>query len=257
MASPNPPFVTGAWIKDSAGSDVTLVNPMPVEQVGTVNVNIVGGGGAGGTASTDKGAFAVGVTLGTPAMGVVTPADTPASGTLAVVALDANRNLKVNVVAGGSGGGAVTVADGADVTQGAKADPPATTATTDPWTVVSLLKGLLKVFLDVWNGTTHVFGVTFTNTSIAVTTSSSASVASAQIALGAVAAALSTVACSEVLISADIDNTVDALVGSASAQAYRLPPGANTGWVKVSNWNVFSGKYMTAGTCNLNILSRA
>ena len=51
------------------------------------------------------------------------------------------------------------LADGADVTQGTKSDPPATTATTDPWSVVSLLKGLLKIFLDGYNFTTHTLGI--------------------------------------------------------------------------------------------------
>lgn len=60
----------------------------------------------------------------------------------------------------------IDISDGDDVAQGAKADPPATTATTDPWTIISLLKGLLKGLLDVWNATTHVIAVQFTNTSI-------------------------------------------------------------------------------------------
>src|SRR6478609_3521705 len=43
---------------------------------------------------------------------------------------------------GGGGGGAATIADGADVTQGAKADPQATSFDTTPWSVISLLKGI-------------------------------------------------------------------------------------------------------------------
>lgn len=42
------------------------------------------------------------------------------------VQLDSAGNLKVNIASGGSGGGAITVADGADVTQGAIADAAST-----------------------------------------------------------------------------------------------------------------------------------
>jgi len=45
---------------------------------------------------------------------------------------------------GGGGGGAATIADGADVTQGAKADPQATSFDTTPWSVISLLKGIMS-----------------------------------------------------------------------------------------------------------------
>lgn len=44
--------------------------------------------------------------------------------------VSASNPLPVNVVAGGAGGGAVTVADGADVTQGAIADAAATQGST-------------------------------------------------------------------------------------------------------------------------------
>ena len=162
-------------------------------------------------------------------------------------------------VQGGGGGGSVTVADGADVAEGATTD--AAVVTDANGTISGKLRGLIVILLRAFALATPIRIDPVGSTAQPVTgtfyPAASASVASAQIALGAVAAALSTVSCSEVLISADIDNTVDALVGSASAQAYRLPPGANTGWVKVSNWNVFYGKYMTVGTCNLNILSRA
>jgi hypothetical protein len=51
--------------------------------------------GSGGTASTDETPFSAGVSVGTPLMGVVTPSDSPPSGDLAIVALDASRNLKI------------------------------------------------------------------------------------------------------------------------------------------------------------------
>jgi hypothetical protein len=53
--------------------------------------------------------------------------------------LDTNGFLKVNVVAGGAGGGAVTVADGADVTQGAKADAAWTTGS---GSAIAILKAI-------------------------------------------------------------------------------------------------------------------
>ena len=101
-------------------SDGTL-SALTVDSSGNLAASITGAG-SGGTSAVDKAAFSVGSSAGTPLMGVVTPSDTVPSGDMAVAALDVNRNLKVNVVAGGSGGGAVTVADGSDVALGALAD---------------------------------------------------------------------------------------------------------------------------------------
>lgn len=53
---------------------------------------------------------------------VSTIAPSYTNGQSSPLSLDTSGNLRVNVVAGGAGGGAVTVADGADVTLGAKAD---------------------------------------------------------------------------------------------------------------------------------------
>lgn len=64
-----------------------------------------------------------------------------------------NHALKVNVVAGG--GGAVTVADGADATQGlTTATPVSTTAaqTAAASTVMALLKGLINFFISLSKG---------------------------------------------------------------------------------------------------------
>ena len=55
-------------------------------------------------------------------------------------ALETGGNLATLAGVVSSSKAAVKSADGDLVTVGAKADPPATTATTDPWTVVSLLK---------------------------------------------------------------------------------------------------------------------
>ena len=84
-------------------------------------------------------------------------------------AQETGGNLAILAGVVSSSKAAVKSADGDFATVGAKADAPATTATTDAWSVIALLKGLLKIFLDVWNGTTHALGVTFTNTTIAVT----------------------------------------------------------------------------------------
>jgi hypothetical protein len=68
---------------------------------------------------------------GNLAMGAVTtasPSYTTAQSS--PLSLDTTGALRVNVTAGGAGGGAVTVADGADVTQGANADAAATAGST-------------------------------------------------------------------------------------------------------------------------------
>lgn len=56
---------------------------------------LTAGAGSGGTSSVDGSAFTAGVSAGTPLIGVVNPADTPADGTEAVVALDGSRRLKI------------------------------------------------------------------------------------------------------------------------------------------------------------------
>ena len=68
------------------GNPISLTNPLPVDQIGTVNVNIVGGGG--GTASVDEDAFTPGVSVGTPIM-------VENGGLLYIAAGDAARRLLV------------------------------------------------------------------------------------------------------------------------------------------------------------------
>jgi hypothetical protein len=82
------------------------INGGNLDGSGNIKV-VVTGAGSGGTSSVDESAFSAGVTAGTPAMGVyeVTPS-TLTDGQLGVVAVDANRNVKVNIVAGSSGNGA-------------------------------------------------------------------------------------------------------------------------------------------------------
>ena len=79
-----------------------------------------------------------------------------------LLALESGGNLATLAGIVSSSKAAIKSADGDQVSIGAKADPPATTATTDPWTVISLLKG---IFAKLLSG----LGVTFTNTTIAVT----------------------------------------------------------------------------------------
>jgi len=54
---------------------------------------------------------------------------------------------------GGGGGGAVTVADGADVTQGVTTDAAVTGDNSG--TVSAKLRGLSKIFADVWDSVNH------------------------------------------------------------------------------------------------------
>lgn len=70
----------------------------------------------------------------------------------------------------GGGGGAVTIADGADVAQGAKADSAATNSTSS-WTIISLLKGLYALLASTLtvSGTVTANAGTNLNTSALAT----------------------------------------------------------------------------------------
>lgn len=99
-----------------------------------------GGGGGGGTSSNFGAAFP---SAGTAAgFEYLSSPPTLSTGQMVAGQTDVNGNIKVNVVAGGAGGGAVTGAvgafvDGWDVTEGTKAD---TAWTTGSGSVVSILK---------------------------------------------------------------------------------------------------------------------
>jgi hypothetical protein len=89
-----------------AGSKNNIAN-----LVGKVNASnelmvAVSGAGSGGTSTVDEAAFAAGVSAGTAAMGVyeATPSAL-ADGQQGIIALDADRNVKVNIVAGAGAGG--------------------------------------------------------------------------------------------------------------------------------------------------------
>lgn len=63
--------------------------------------------------------------------------------------LDNSNILKVTLAAGGSNQ-AVTMADGANVTQGAKADAAVTDSTTTN-SLMSFIKGMVKILADAWD----------------------------------------------------------------------------------------------------------
>lgn len=110
------------------GYDGTNLVPLKTDNTGALATT----GGAGGTQYAD------GATQATPTGTVALGKDT--SNVLKSLPLDAAGLLKVNVAAGGAGGGAVTVADGADVTLGAKADAKSTATDTTAITAMSVLK---------------------------------------------------------------------------------------------------------------------
>ena len=119
---------------DSTGTPLgTLANPLRNQQVGISTAQIVDALGNGVTVTGNK--------------------------------------LDVNVAGGGTGGPVTAIAgafvDGALVTEGTKIDAPATTATTDSWSIVAVLKGVLKVLLAVWDSGTHLL-VTFSNSTIGI-----------------------------------------------------------------------------------------
>ena len=102
-------------------------------------------GAAGGTATVTGGKLDVNASIDTTGLATSTK---QSDGTQKSQIVDGSGNvigatsnaLDVNIKSGGSGGGAVTVADGADVTLGAKADAKSTATDTTPVTVMQVLK---------------------------------------------------------------------------------------------------------------------
>lgn len=126
-----------------AANDNKQVTAIPVLATGdsthtlSVPVTIQGGAGSGGTSSNFAAAF--------PVAGTALGAKDSAGANMAPLNLDASGYLKVNVAAGGAGGGAATVADGADVAQGAVAD--VAVVTDAGGTLSAKLRGLIVVLL--------------------------------------------------------------------------------------------------------------
>lgn len=144
--------------------------------------NAVTFGGSGGTSEVDSSTFTPGVTLGTPAIGAyqATP-DTLADGELGILALDTNRNLKVNVSAGGTAGTQYTEGDTDATITGTAAmweDASNTlraagTANPLPISPTPVVTGGLSIFRsldldeteeDVKTSAGQVYGIWFTNT---------------------------------------------------------------------------------------------
>jgi|GEM_PF-1319682 len=141
----------------------TLLGRLPAALTasGNLKVSVEEGGAGGGAVTVADGAD---VNAGTTTDAAVT---TDASGTVSgklrglvtlfatllgrlPAALTASGNLKVSVEEGGAGGGAVTVADGADVAEGTTTDAAASSAVAEDATArtgISLWKGIKNVLL--------------------------------------------------------------------------------------------------------------
>jgi hypothetical protein len=84
------------------------LQPINIDGAGNLLVAVTGAG-SGGTSSVDESGFAAGVSAGTPAMGAYQTSPTALTNNqLGIIALDANRNVKVNIVAGSSGNAAAS-----------------------------------------------------------------------------------------------------------------------------------------------------
>ena len=115
LVNPAGPENAAAVSVSPATSPAGLAVKLNTDNSGNLKCAVTGAG-SGGTSSVDEAAFTAGTSAGTPAMGVITPSDTPSSGDLAVVALDGSRNLCVNVKAGSGSG--LSVVDEASWTAG-------------------------------------------------------------------------------------------------------------------------------------------
>jgi hypothetical protein len=118
-----------------ASQAITVLNTSDVEVKpgdspnNAVRVNIVAGGGAGGTSSTDEAAYTPTATAGTPAMAAVddTAPDSAAEGTVGIVRMTPPRALHVNLR--DNAGAEVSVGGGTQYDQGT------TTTATDKLTM--------------------------------------------------------------------------------------------------------------------------
>lgn len=118
-----------------------------------------GGGGGGGP---------VQITDGADTSTKATVSDFTDSNPLNVVLTDLSGDP---YVASSGGGGAATIADGADVAEGSTTDAAVTGDNTG--TVSAKLRGLSKIFADVWDSVNHRLNVFIANTTLAVTQSGS------------------------------------------------------------------------------------
>ena len=128
---------TGTAIYGTAGT--ANANIISVQGIASMTPLLINPGTAASWGVNTLGSTTAGQS-GVIALGAVTTAaPTYTTAQSNALSLDTTGALRVNVTAGGAGGGAVTVADGADVAEGAKAD---TVCSTDTGTcsVVALLK---------------------------------------------------------------------------------------------------------------------
>lgn len=94
--------------------DGTNYQPPLINSARRLQVDIVGGGGSGGTASVDDAAFTAGVSSGTPAMGFFST-DTVDAGDVGALAMDASRRLLVSIeVDNANIGGGTQYVEGTD-----------------------------------------------------------------------------------------------------------------------------------------------
>jgi hypothetical protein len=131
---------------------------------------------------------------------------------------------QVQVSSSGGGGGAVTIADGASVTLGSKADAKSTATDTTAITIMSVLK---QISASVQAPPSPTSPTTILNGKTTVTT------AGTRVVLA------SSTACSQVIIRALETNTGLIYVGSssvASTNGHRLLPGESVG-LSISNLN--------------------
>lgn len=127
-----------------------LVDSAQLDADKNLKVNVVTGGGTGGTSSTFGAAF--------PGTGTAA-GFLDDGGNMAPGNLDASGNLKVVVSGAGS---AVTIADGADVAEGATTDAKVTGD--NDGTVSAKLRGLNTIEADVWDSVNHRWNVAVGNT---------------------------------------------------------------------------------------------
>ena len=98
----------GPLLVGGQNENTNVAKPLLLDNSGNLKVAVTGAG-SGGTSSVDESGFTPGASAGTPAMGVyeATPT-TLIDGQLGIVAVNANRELKVEVTAGGGSNASVS-----------------------------------------------------------------------------------------------------------------------------------------------------
>lgn len=116
---------------------IPVLGPGDTSHNFSLPVTIQGGAGSGGTSSSYGAAF--------PSAGTAVGAKDSTGALMSPLNLDASGYLKVNVAAGGAGGGAVTVANGDNVVEGATTDVAVTADANG--TLSAKLRGVIVVLL--------------------------------------------------------------------------------------------------------------